>query len=374
MSAVRLTLSRAGCSSLMGLLYEIGPFTIANGVPVANNATWLDDYALLFIDSPVGTGLSYGPAVVTTEQQVAADLVIALTNFFSLHPSLRAADLYVATESYGGKYAPFIADMMLGKGWNLKGVAIGNGFVDPFLQVTSFAAYAHAAGFVDAAQAEVMQEEQQRVQQLISRGHYLQASNAYDNVTLLALNAGGWFNPADIRQFGFPDFSEGENWINANYKALGVPSDRPAFEMCNDTVGGWFAEREMHSVSHMYAALLDKHKLPLLFFNGDMDFTVPTSGVELWLNTMQWSGRSQFVGANRTVWRYSATDPFAVAGFVKQTSLLTMVSVVNAGHSVCQSNNPRSREMMGYFVAGKPFPVGTPFPPTRRQRHGRLMK
>jgi vitellogenic carboxypeptidase-like protein len=357
-----------GCSSLMGLLYEIGPFQIVNGVPVANNASWTQDFALLFVDSPVGTGLSYGPAIVTTEEQVAADLGVALAHFFALHPALLNEELFVATESYGGKYAPYIVEMMIARGWNIEGAAVGNGFVEPYVQVTAFALYAYATGFVDLAQAQAMGEAEVKVKTLIEQGKLIEASDAYDNVTLLALNSGGWFNPADIRVFGFPDFSQGENWINANYKQLGVPPSLPPFEMCNDTVGGWFAAREMLSVTQRYARLLEQHGVRFMFFNGNMDFTVPTTGVEMWLNQMQWSGQSAFLSANRTVWRYSATDPFAVAGLVKQTPQLTFVSVPNAGHSVCQSGNPRSREMMGFFVAQKPFPVGTSFPPEQRRK------
>ena len=259
--------------------------------------------------------------------------------------------------------------MMLDQGWPLVGVAVGNGFVEPAVQVDAFAPYAFATGFVDAAGAALMTRQQNLVKTLIAANRLEEASEAYDNVTLTALNSGGWFNPADIRVFGFPDFSLGEKWVEANRASLGVPSWRAPFEMCNDTVNDWFAAREMLSVAPLYADLLDRRGLRLLFFNGDMDFTVPTPGVEAWLAGLAWSGATSFAAAKRTVWRFDAKDPFAVAGFVRQSGPLTLAAVVNAGHSVCQDQQARSREMMAYFVANKPFPQGTPFPPSKRRRN-----
>lgn len=359
-----------GCSSLMGLFYEIGPYAFdpSSGQLITNPHSWAADYHLLFVDSPVGTGLSYGPGIVTDEAQVAADLQLALAAFFSRRPALRRCDLFLATESYGGKYAPFVARMLLAAGYKLRGVAVGNGLVDPINQVSAFAPFARAYGFVDAAQAAAMAREQLRMQVLAAAERYVEASDAWDNVTVQALNAGGWFNPADVRLFGFPAMQAGEAWINAHRTELGVPPERPPFEMCNDTVGTWFAQREMVSVAHLYTELLDVLGLSVLFFNGDMDFTIPTSGVEAWLALLQWSGRDAYAAAKRTIWRFTDSNPFDVAGYVRQAKGLTFVSVVNAGHSVCQDQRLRSREMMGFFVANKPFPQGQPFPPSRRRR------
>lgn len=105
-----------GCSSLMGLLYEIGPFSIdKSGNAIPNNLTsWTNDYALLFVDQPVGTGLSYGREkteqnkrllkkkkgsnVVSNEEEAAYDLGLALSFFFKKHPELNGEAIYLATE------------------------------------------------------------------------------------------------------------------------------------------------------------------------------------------------------------------------------------------------------------------------------------
>jgi hypothetical protein len=46
-----------GCSSMMALLYENGPFYIDENLqPQENNFSWTKKYHMLYIDSPVGTG------------------------------------------------------------------------------------------------------------------------------------------------------------------------------------------------------------------------------------------------------------------------------------------------------------------------------
>lgn len=49
-----------GGSSLFGLFVENGPFIITEDVQVLfRNYTWNRDFAVLYIDNPVGTGFSY---------------------------------------------------------------------------------------------------------------------------------------------------------------------------------------------------------------------------------------------------------------------------------------------------------------------------
>ena len=51
-----------GSSSQIGNLQEIGPLLLIDEFTskiVKNNYTWANKYNLLFVDQPVGTGLSY---------------------------------------------------------------------------------------------------------------------------------------------------------------------------------------------------------------------------------------------------------------------------------------------------------------------------
>lgn len=57
---------------------------------------------MLFIDQPVGVGFSYGNKVLTTEEELAADMVLFMKGFYEIHPSLKKLDLFLAGESYCG--------------------------------------------------------------------------------------------------------------------------------------------------------------------------------------------------------------------------------------------------------------------------------
>ena len=49
-----------GASSLFGMFTEIGPFDIDEAMQVAPRAhSWNQDYSLLFLDNPLGTGFSF---------------------------------------------------------------------------------------------------------------------------------------------------------------------------------------------------------------------------------------------------------------------------------------------------------------------------
>lgn len=114
-----------GSSSQIGNLQQIGPLTLTREFSVVvkqNNYTWANNYNLLFIDQPVGTGLSYADTTSSNTfaksmDEVAHDFYFALRELylekgcfspthFSIPPS---SPLFIFGQSYGGKYAPAIA-------------------------------------------------------------------------------------------------------------------------------------------------------------------------------------------------------------------------------------------------------------------------
>ena len=77
-----------------GNFLELGPNFLRKNLTtnkyeeVPRVVSWNDNYHLLFVDQPVGTGLSYiadDNDYVTSQDQVAANFYTALTRFFQLN-------------------------------------------------------------------------------------------------------------------------------------------------------------------------------------------------------------------------------------------------------------------------------------------------
>ncbi|CAI5712318.1 unnamed protein product [Hyaloperonospora brassicae] len=129
-----------GSSSLAGCFSENGPLLInEDGRTLRVNAfAWNQRANLLCVESPVGVGFSYNASGVYEADDLsqAQDLYDALQQFFAKFPWLRANDLVVSGESYGGVYVPTTALAIL-KGnaaaahlserINLKKFVVGNG-------------------------------------------------------------------------------------------------------------------------------------------------------------------------------------------------------------------------------------------------------
>ena len=71
-----------------------------------------------------------------------------IDGFLQVNPEFTGRDFFITGESYAGHYIPAIAYQLLTNstetlGLNLKGIAIGNGWVDPYEQYPQYAEFAH---------------------------------------------------------------------------------------------------------------------------------------------------------------------------------------------------------------------------------------
>jgi vitellogenic carboxypeptidase-like protein len=161
-----------GSSSQLGNLMELGPFWLVPDTDqpyrvTRNNNSWVKDYNVLFVDQPIGTGLSYAdPRVpnpyVHSMDDVAQDFYNALYTLYNdakgcfsnlnIKPD---APLFIFGESYAGKYVPAIGAKIIKEKLNggflkgLKGVAIGDGFTHPFHILAEVGGFAFNLGLLD---------------------------------------------------------------------------------------------------------------------------------------------------------------------------------------------------------------------------------
>jgi len=130
-----------GCSSLIGLLEEHGPFRINDSTDPPTLSRFEYNWAklanMIYLESPVGVGFTYSDNAEdyeNTDETTMMNNLLAVEKFFELFPEEAHKDFYITGESYAGIYVPTLAERVLEKTMNgtykgapLKGIAVGNG-------------------------------------------------------------------------------------------------------------------------------------------------------------------------------------------------------------------------------------------------------
>ncbi|KAG7943730.1 hypothetical protein I3843_15G058200, partial [Carya illinoinensis] len=133
-----------GCSSLgFGAMEELGPFRVhRNGKTLyLNPYAWNKVANVIFLESPAGVGFSYSNTSDdysnAGDKSTAKDSYTFLLNWFERFPQYKNRDFFITGESYAGHYVPQLAYTILTKNKitnqtliNLKGIAIGNAWID----------------------------------------------------------------------------------------------------------------------------------------------------------------------------------------------------------------------------------------------------
>lgn len=99
-----------GCSSLLGALYEHGPFLVNDAFAsiIYNQHAWNQKANVVYIESPAQVGFSYtdGKAPTWNDDLVAKLNARAVREFFNVWPEFAGRDTYLSGESYAGIYVP----------------------------------------------------------------------------------------------------------------------------------------------------------------------------------------------------------------------------------------------------------------------------
>lgn len=142
-----------GCSSMGGLFTELGPFSVKEDGKTLklNYFSWNKVANVLFLESPAQVGFSYTTEVlpIHSDDSTAKENHQALKSFMKKFPQYKNNSLYLSGESYAGVYLPTLGELVdADEELNLKGIAIGNGYLDVGKLTDSLVFFAYHHGLV----------------------------------------------------------------------------------------------------------------------------------------------------------------------------------------------------------------------------------
>ena len=174
-----------GCTSLLGLVMEHGPFTVQDSPNgdggftfICNEYSWSEVADVVYIEQPIRTGFSLASEdakTIKNEGDIAKDFIKFMQSFMEVFPEYQKLPLFLAGESYAGFYVPWISQHILKLKHsteihdreaiakiNLQGAAIGNGAIDYTIQEPSYAEYAYYHGLIPLEAKERLELEWNR--------------------------------------------------------------------------------------------------------------------------------------------------------------------------------------------------------------------
>ncbi|CAH1417956.1 unnamed protein product [Lactuca virosa] len=123
-----------------------------------NPYAWNKVSSMIFLDSPVGVGMSYSrnrSDYITSDILMTLDSHKFLLEWFKLYPEYLSNPFFIAGEAFARVYIPLLSDQVM-KGLeagdkptlNFKGYIIGNGLCDDVFDGNAVVPFAHGMGLI----------------------------------------------------------------------------------------------------------------------------------------------------------------------------------------------------------------------------------
>lgn len=356
-----------GCSSELALLTENGPFLInGTATPKLNPYGWNSNANLLYIDQPAGTGFSYVTSplgYVTNERQIATELWELIRQFYALYPKYKDLDLYIIGESYAGHYVPATGQVIVESNSiyakNLKGIGIGNGWVDPYVQYGAYAQFALQNNLIGKGTVEAANILYDGCKALLDIHFWDAAFVPCQLIEALVLEAaeaklGRSIDVYDIRkECKVPPLCGNYTNITVFLNRQDVQADLGVsrkWETCQRIVellliGDW-----VQNFQGATATVLG-HKRRVLVYSGKEDFICNYVGGHEWTNSTKWAQEEEYKKASFQKWMVDGEE----AGSFKSGGGLTFLEVERAGHMVPADQPKAALAMLNTFIQNKPF-------------------
>ncbi|TKR80512.1 hypothetical protein L596_014576 [Steinernema carpocapsae] len=390
-----------GCSSLQGLLTEMGPYRVRNyGAKVVQNEfAWNKIANIIYMESPAGVGFSYDTTGSTTytDDEVAIYNQNALIHFFDKFPEFQGNDFYIAGESYAGTYVPMLAARLINDKVNFpkfKGMAVGNGCLNDRLLFNSVIQFSYNHGFIDenyfrsavkkccpggAAECDWHSYSQLNDSaKCNSEAMTLNMANFYTGLdpyflyftcyldsparpsvlksTMRRFLAKKFGHSNEVSSHAEPACAHHDDdilWLNRKdvRRAIHVPTSLPAYSSCNQDISQNYVTQYFDMTPFVRQAL--DAKLRILFFNGDVD-----SVCNVMHNAQFLADLNLPVLLPSKPWNVPSEKPPS-AGFYTKYEGLDFLTVRGAGHfAASEAEKPlETLQMINNFLLNRDYSI-----------------
>ncbi|XP_022818109.1 probable serine carboxypeptidase CPVL [Spodoptera litura] len=346
-----------GYSSLYSLFEEIGPlqYEFYNKV-VKSNITWGSDYSLLFIDNPVGVGFSYSESgeYATSIDEVGQCLLNLLLQFLEVFPELKTAPLFIAGQSYGGRYITsfgrYIHRNNLDpekKKINLKGLAIGNGWIDP-PTLLHHSELGLQLGLIDKTQADMMHYMEKLARMYWANGKF----EFYEKAAQAGMDMLHAFAPINLKNILVAIPQEAENvkdyeaYLNRRDVQRAMHVKRMDYSYFNPVVERELTKERYHTSKPWLEVLLDYYGV--MCYNGQLDVLIGYASSKNTYRSLNWTGTQAYRDAKRV----PLLDPDSgdINSFMKEGGNFMDVLVRGAGHMVPKDKPRAAKQIIDIFI------------------------
>lgn len=361
-----------GCSSFDGLMMEIGPWRMDDrGLPKTVDGGWEEYMTIVYVDQPAGTGLSYTSTdhYVHTLEEATDQLIQFLRTFYQVFPEYRTTDTFLGGESFAGQYIPYFAKGILDSDLNLplRGVAIGNGWIDARSQYPAYIEYAVARGLVDLSSEHYKNCKKRTDECMVefNRITNLEPINVDQCEGLLSYvlqpgrhtvdGVAKCTNVYDVRleddepYCGMqwpPELANVTTYLDRQdvVRAFHAMSKPESWVECGSQAGRQLNAKLSTSSITLLPDLLER--IPVLLFAGDQDFICNYMGIESMIKSMTWNGEKGLGKVQTKLWSVDEQP----AGTWVSSRNLTYAKIFDASHMAPYDVPEVAHDMILRFV------------------------
>lgn len=336
---------------MKGLFDLIGPFQIVDGRVTPRNVTWAKDYSLLFLDNPVGAGFSFTDddrGYLNNEDDVGKQMYEFLQQFLQMFPELRQTPLFIAGESYAGKYVPALGIQIHRHRnidpINLRGIIIGNGLIDP-RSMMHYSDLCRAFGILSDEKIFMIQQMEKDIVYLIDTKDMINAANLFNaTIEMIKKESGiSVYNIEKTPDHSAPNF---ERFLSSPKVRELIHVGNASFNFNNQLVYEKMLPDIMNSTKPWLEELLEYYGV--LCYSGQLDVILAYSLSKHTYSLLDWSRRLEYDRAPRRQIRKTIND--AVIGYKKSGGNFVEVLIRNAGHATMVEQPEETKFIINNFI------------------------